>query len=188
MKTIKFYAFAMLMSALALYSCSSDEESGEDTSAAATNSISVAGNTTTIERAFIKGGEAVENADGVFNYELFFFGEGITADANDNFVGQGNLVSANIYTSSSTGLTSGTYEYRMPGGNPVANTIRTAAGAVNLDFDDPNGFDPDAISNSSSGTIIIEGSGTNARVTLNLIATSGAAILASYDGTFTIVE
>lgn len=189
MKTIKFYAFALIMSALTFTSCGSDDDgTSVDTTADATNSIAVAGTTEGISRAYIKGGEQVENADGVYNYEIYFFGEGISADANDNFVGQGNLVSARIYTSSQNGLSDGTYEYRTPGGAAVANTIRNTSGGLDLDFDDPNGFDTDNIYNGSSGTIIINGSGTNAKVTLDIIATSGDVVKASYDGVFTVVE
>lgn len=59
--------------ALTLTSCNSDEGGSLNPAMTATNSISMATNTAVIERAFIKSSGAVENADGVFNCEIFFF-------------------------------------------------------------------------------------------------------------------
>lgn len=184
MKPIKLLAFAITIFSVALFSCDKDDDATPSTEGS--NEISIGNQTFSIKSAFKKPGTLV--SEGVYQHEVYFLGDGITYSNTGTLSGQGSMVYANLYSNSQDGLTGGTYAYPPFGENAGAFSIRFVTAGVNLDFNDPNGTNPDHISNGSSGSVTIEGSGSTMQMNVNVTATNANKIETIFSGELDVVE
>jgi hypothetical protein len=184
MKSFNFlWTVVLVLSSIAITSCDKDDDSS---SADGPNEISIGNQTFSIASSFKRPGNLI--SEGVYEHEIYFLGNGLTHSDNGTISGEGSMVYANIYTDSENGLVAGTYNYPPFGENAGAFSIRFVTAGVNLDFDDPNGTNPENISNGSSGSVTISGTGADVQMIVDITATNTNKIEADFKGSLPVVQ
>jgi|GEM_PF-2424687 len=117
------------------------------------------------------------------NFDLFLFTDGVTYDGNNNqFTGNGNGLYFEMFSSSSTGLATGTYTFDVDeSGDP--NTFDLGYIFIDYDFDGLVG----TLVSITAGTVTVTRNEASYDFTFTLTTTAGNQISGNYSGTAPII-
>lgn len=165
---IKIVFFSISCSIL-LTGCSKDDDSGPS------NYLTYSGIKYELSKGYLENyGEAW--VDDVYNFDLTLCSSGITV-TEDAHSGVGNFFYFEMYSSSATELTPGTYTFSSSG-DETPSTFDEGLAGVNYDIANEIGTYLEFV----GGTVIIEKTGNIYTITIDCALPSAAKVTGSYKG------
>ena len=167
----------LFVSSLFFASCGNDNDDNSSSS----NSFTYKSKTYTLAKGFSIGwGES--NTSNVYMKELYLVSSGITCTSSSSdykISGKGNSLYFNIYSSSQSGITVGTYKYSEYTSYPILNTFDYCEIDLGSDWDaETNG----EWAEIKEGILTIEKSGATYVITFEGYDSNNNKVIASYTG------
>lgn len=178
MKLLSKISMGALVLAIGFTSCKKDkdDDSNGNGGSTAKNEMTIKGNSSTIIGGLQSDYGMVDS--NIYNFDLLLWSDSIVyVDSTESIAGIGNILYFEMFTSSSTGLATGTYIFSN---NLNANTFDIGEAAVNFDTETETG---DELIETNSGTVTIDKDGDTYIIDIEMADGAGGTITAHYEGT-----
>ncbi len=138
------------------------------------NKITYNGNNNTLTKGYLDNWGDYYGL-GTYNFDITLVDDGITETQGENYTGTGNIIYVELFSSSPTGLVSGTYTYSSSG-----NAQTFDYGVVGINYDIAN--DVGTSDTCVTGTVTVSQSGTDYIIDVTFTLASSQQVTAHYKG------
>ncbi len=173
MKLFKSSILAMIALSVVTFSCKNDDDGDQET-----NSITINAESDDLENGYVIS--FGEDSEGIYDWDIVLVSEGITI-VDGEFEGIGSLIYIDLLTDSMTGIPEGTYNFSNQG----AFSINTIDAILNADIGDAIESD---VSFGTNGSVVVEGTGNDRKITVSSTGPNSTTITATYRGNLQIIE
>lgn len=163
-----FFTLLALIAFTTVFSCKKDKNEPNS------YEFSYDGNKYKLTSGFLT--EYGTNGNGSYDWDVYLTSDGIAKEGFRDLTGKGDFIFLDLNSSSSTGLTTGTYTWST---FRDASTITTGFIGLDYDVDNPNGV---PLIPATDGTVTIDINGTETTITFSLIMDSGKTVSGEWKG------
>lgn len=180
-KVINLFAVFSLIAVLV--ACSKDKDStSSSTNNSTSNELKIGADTYVLTSGMLED-YGTDSAYAGTNFDIFLLSDGVSLDVNGDLQGTGYLVYFESFTTTSTGIESGTYTY-----DSSSLTVNTFDEGQIVKVENGNAVDGYTV---TSGSYVVDNKGSDKYKisgTLSAVGTTSGAttITFSYEGTFSV--